>query len=77
MSSLRTPVLLLWPTHALLQGNKELAPSHLNRRWGQLYRHGKDEQVEQEKREYYGDGRYEEAIRAVGYCNKKYDYRKK
>jgi hypothetical protein len=65
------------PTHALLQDNKELAPSHLNRRWGQLYRHGKDEQVEQEKREYYGDARYDEAIRAVGYCNKKYDYRKK
>jgi hypothetical protein len=60
-----------------LQGNKELAPATLNRRWGQLYRYGNYEQLEKEKREYYGDDRYEEAYQAVRNCNKKYNYHRR
>lgn len=58
-----------------LQVNLEMAPSSLNRRWGQLHRCGKDELVEQEKRDFYGDERYEEAILGTGYCNRKYRYK--
>lgn len=60
-------------THCLcMQVNKELAPRHLNRRWGALYKQGRDDEVEQEKREYYGDERYNEAVRGVRKCNCRY-----
>ena len=56
------------------QVNKEPAPASLNRRWGQLYRYGKYELVEEEKREYYGNARYEEAMEGMAHCNKRYNY---
>lgn len=55
-----------------LQVNKELVPAELNRRWGALYRQGRYEELEQEKRDYYGDKRYNQAVRGTYYCSCKY-----
>jgi hypothetical protein len=57
-----------------MQGNKEIAPATLNMRWGSLYRNGQYEQLEIEKREFYGNARYDEAHAAMKYCNQKYRY---
>jgi hypothetical protein len=54
----------------------ERAPAHLNTRWGGKY-NTDPELVEKEKRAHYGNPRYDEAARAVVYCNRMYDYTKK